>query len=466
MAFLNSLISVFYQVGISQPDGLWENLILNVFNWGFLSNYGWRVLVFTLILKLLLSPIDIFQRVKTRKSSKVMAKIGPAVEKLEKQYANDQRMLMMKKNELMKEMGAGMNPIMSCLPMILTLTIFMTLFAGLRTIGAYKNAQQYADFYSEYQNVVQCVQNDNFVTLEKNGNPDENRINEFKSSYVIGMGNYVSSLEDGDALKTAYGDLEQNDKQDYQTVKAFYNDYWSDKISLGEKTDADKNTSVDTLASYVGSSSVNAMYDNAVESFLWIKNIWAPDVPWVSSANSYSSFKTNVQYAGDGCSCACGCGGQHAYTDKYEFNDAFVFENEEAEKTERDKMVKEETYNLVMRDVLKTKTDDANGYLVLPILSIALAFITQFLTQQQQKKSGMSLDGQNGMTMKMMMWTMPVLIGFFSLQYTAAFSLYMVVGYIVSLITTLVLTLIFKVADDKENNDEIVRKYGRPNFNK
>ena len=129
-------------------------------------------------------------------------------------------------------------------------------------------------------------------------------------------------------------------------------------------------------------------------------------------------------------------------------------------------MVKEETYNLVMRDVLKTKTDDANGYLVLPILSIALAFLTQFLTQQQQKKSGMSLDGQNGMTMKMMMWTMPVLIGFFSLQYTAAFSLYMVVGYIVSLITTLVLTLIFKVADDKENNDEIVRKYGRPNFNK
>ena len=151
----------------------------------------------------------------------------------------------------------------------------------------------------------------------------------------------------------------------------------------------------------------------------------------MSSANSYSSFKTNVQYAGDGCSCACGCGGQHAYTDKYEFNDAFVFENEEAEKTERDKMVKEETYNLVMRDVLKTKTDDANGYLVLPILSIALAFLTQFLTQQQQKKSGMSLDGQNGMTMKMMMWTMPVLIGFFSLQYTAAFSLYMVVGYIV-----------------------------------
>ena len=119
-----------------------------------------------------------------------------------------------------------------------------------------------------------------------------------------------------------------------------------------------------------------------------------------------------------------------------------------------------------MRDVLATKSDDANGYLVLPILSTVLAFLTQFLTQQQQKKSGMSLDGQNGMTMKMMMWTMPILIAFFSLQYTASFSLYMVVGYIVSLITTLVLSLIFKAVDDKDNNDEIIHKYGRPNFNK
>lgn len=465
MAFLNSLVSAFYQIGISAPDGLWENLILNVFNWGFLSNYGWRVLVFTLVLKLLLSPIDIIQRVKTRKSSKVMAKIGPAVEKLEKQYANDQRMLMMKKNELMKQMGAGMNPIMSCLPMILTLVIFMTLFTGLRNIGAYKNAQQYADFYSEYMNVVQCVQNDDYATLAKDGNPDQDRIDAYKSNYVAGMSNYVASLEDADELKTAYASLDESEKQDYNELKGFYEDYWYNQITTGSKVDADKNASVTALASYVGSSSVNAMYDGVVESFLWIKNIWAPDVPWVSSANSYSSFITNVQYAGDGCSCACGCGGQHAYTDKYDFNDELGL-SETEETSARENMIKEETYNLVMRDVLATKSDDANGYLVLPILSIALAFLTQFLTQRQQKKSGMSMDGQNAMTMKMMMWTMPILIGFFSLQYTASFSLYMVVGYIVSLITTLVLSLIFKAVDDKENSEELVHKYGRPNFNK
>ena len=465
MAFLNSLISAFYQVGISEPEGLWENLILNVFNWGFLENYGWRVLVFTLILKLLLSPIDIIQRVKTRKSSKVMAKIAPAVEKLEKQYANDQRMLMMKKNELMKQMGAGMNPLMSCLPMILTLVIFMTLFTGLRTIGAYKNAQQYAEFYSEYQNVVQCVVNDNYDTLAQDGNPDADTIDAFKVSFVNGMNNYVASLEDGDGLKTAYAQASDAVKQDYDGLKAFYEGYWSSRIQIGEKTNDDKEVSVSTMASYVGSSAVNAKYDEVVESFLWIKNIWAPDVPWVSSANSYTSFTTNVQYAGDGCNCACGCTGGHAYTDKYTFNEELgLSETEEA--SARENMIKEETYNLVMRDVLATKSDDANGYLVLPILSIALAFLTQFLTQQQQKKSGMSLDGQNGMTMKMMMWTMPILIGFFSLQYTASFSLYMVVGYIVSLITTLVLSLIFKAVDDKDNNDEIIHKYGRPNFNK
>ena len=55
-----------------------------------------------------------------------------------------------------------------------------------------------------------------------------------------------------------------------------------------------------------------------------------------------------------------------------------------------------------------------------------------------------SVNGQAMMTQKVMMWMMPIMMGLFSLMYTAAFSVYIIVSNIISMLTTL---LINKVVD-------------------
>ena len=69
MAFLNSLVGAFHNITVSAPaDDLWAWFILDVFD--FIVNYGWRVVLFTLILKLLLSPVDIMQKISMQQRAK------------------------------------------------------------------------------------------------------------------------------------------------------------------------------------------------------------------------------------------------------------------------------------------------------------------------------------------------------------------------------------------------------------
>lgn len=125
-------------------------------------------------------------------------------------------------------------------------------------------------------------------------------------------------------------------------------------------------------------------------------------------------------------------------------------------------------YNTVMGRLLDASYNRANGYLILPVLSVGLSFLMQWLTMRQQKKSGQVNDAMGGgSTMKMMMFMMPVLMGIFSLSYTACFSLYLVVNYLVSLAINLSSSLLFVVIDKREAKKaaETVHKYGRPDPN-
>lgn len=141
MAFL-SIISE-----VTAPTGLWSWLILNVFS--FIADYGWRIVFFTFCLKLLLSPIDIYQRYKARKNQLITLKLKPQMDKLQKMYGNDQKMLAQKQMELSKK--AGISYFSSCLPAIITLVIFLTLFSrGLQPISQYQNFRQYEQLYNTY----------------------------------------------------------------------------------------------------------------------------------------------------------------------------------------------------------------------------------------------------------------------------------------------------------------------------
>ena len=88
-----------------------------------------------------------------------------------------------------------------------------------------------------------------------------------------------------------------------------------------------------------------------------------------------------------------------------------------------------------------------NGYFVLIVLAIGLMFLQQFITTRSQKDANElgTVDGSGARTTKWMMIMMPVIYGIFSFFYSAAFSLYMIVGSVYTLVSTLIINKIMDI---------------------
>lgn len=85
-------------------------------------NYALAIILFTLVTKILLFPLS----VKQQKSSAAMAAFQPKLEKLKKQYANNQQKLQEEQMKLYSE--EGINPMASCLPLFIQFPILYGIF--------------------------------------------------------------------------------------------------------------------------------------------------------------------------------------------------------------------------------------------------------------------------------------------------------------------------------------------------
>ena len=109
--------------------------ILNGIN-SVIHNYGWSMVVFTLLIKLILLPLDY----KSRKSMRRMTKLQPQIAKLQKKYANDKEKLNQKSAELYRK--EGINPMSGCLPLLVSVAILWIMFAAMRTVANTEMASQ------------------------------------------------------------------------------------------------------------------------------------------------------------------------------------------------------------------------------------------------------------------------------------------------------------------------------------
>ena len=109
--------------------------ILNGIN-SVIHNYGWSMVVFTLLIKLILLPLDY----KSRKSMRRMTRLQPQGAKLQKKYANDKEKLNQKTAELYRR--EGINPMSGCLPMLVSMVILFIMFAAMRTVANTEMASQ------------------------------------------------------------------------------------------------------------------------------------------------------------------------------------------------------------------------------------------------------------------------------------------------------------------------------------
>lgn len=422
---------------LHDPGGLWELLILKVFK--FIGNYGWRILFFTICLKLLLFPLDLYQRLKMRKNQLISERIKPQMEKLQQQYAGDKQVLAQKQMELNKR--EGFSYFSSCLPMLVTLVIFFYLFAGLNNISQYKNFAQYVQLYDAYT-AVETVEADKELTVGD------------KTYTYKTLGARLEYLNNGPNAgdyKNAEGEWggEKGDEAAYNAAVA---EWTALKETEAYRTELDALQVAESQRAAeikkAAQAAVNEEYGKTKESFLWVRNIWSPDVPWRKAVLSYSQFKSNV--------------GDYAKYNKV--IKKLKVDSSKLTTTQFQEMMNETTYNNVTGALRSGSHNRTNGFLILPILSVALSFLSQFISNRLQKQSGQVSDAVGGGSMKFMMFLMPIMMGFFALTYTSAFTLYIVVNSGITILINVITTVAMNGKSKRVEKSKTtgVQKYGRP----
>jgi YidC/Oxa1 family membrane protein insertase len=120
--------------------GLFESLINGIY--GFVGNYGVAIVLLTLLVRLVLLPLDI----KSRKSMRAMNRVQPKMQELQKKYAKDKEKLNQKMSELYKK--EHVNPLSGCLPMLIQLPLLMIMFTAMRNIASAETGKMLVDLFN------------------------------------------------------------------------------------------------------------------------------------------------------------------------------------------------------------------------------------------------------------------------------------------------------------------------------
>ena len=394
--------------------------VINLFS--FIPSYAWMLVVFTILLKIVLSPLDFWQRKVSRDSMIKQAKLQPEIEKLQKKFGNNQQMLNQQTMLLYKR--EKYNVVGSCLSMILnmaiTLFVFITLFTALGEISSDKMYKQYTEMQASYNTTYQAE----FVNeygLDINGK-SQNEINviiEKKENELIDAQKTIAEQK---LLEEHAGEDGYTPTEAEINVKAaelaYLEEGWNGVITKAQEEASKK-------------------YEEVKDEWLWVKNIWRPDTavaafPDFDAFMASSSFKTQEYYT-------------------------TVMNDEGLTEAEKKAIMDEwrAEYNVI---TAKAQTNYAswNGCFLLVVLAGVVTYLSSVITQR--------MSGNNQATggMKFMKWLLPILMVIFTISYSAAFALYIVVNAIMSLIFSLIATKIFNKKGGEQPQIE-VKTQKRPN---
>lgn len=418
---------------------------------------GVGVILFSLILKGITLPLDIYQRVSMRKQNNRMKENKDRMEKLKKQYANDEKLYNQKVMEMQRE--GGFSVLSACLPMIVSLIIFIVAINAFNAYAQYSNVKNYNtlvnayneqfyeytpeftettfDYSEEYKNDENGELSEIVVSFKVSDDVAENYIY-YTGSYTVekeAVEKYVELISDGEkafetrksyvelAKKTYYADVE---KINASTDVEFQNAIKAQYELLKDADLAEEVKMENAIRNYFraqAQKAVKEIYQTKVSKdtkFLWIKNIWSVDATYKHPVLSYSSFKSEAKQEkfkveGEG---KVSYGNIDQYTDAY----------------------KEEAYNDITKE-LSTYKKQSNGYFIMIMLSIGTILLQQVVMQHSQKEQQkyQTVDGQGKGQGKMMMIIMTGMFAIFSFMYSSAFSIYMITSNLFSMVSTLVI---------------------------
>ena len=426
---------------------------------GAVGVVGVGIILFSLILKLITLPFDIYQRISMRKQNLQMEANKERMEKLQKQYANDKEKYNQKVMEMYKENGISM--FSSCLPMILSLVIFIVAINAFNAFAQYSNIENYNTMVNAYNAELSSY----CAVLTEENKADSLTINEVEEKdeqgNLTGKTSITYTVKNADkylyykayAVKDNGVTVTEQEAFDYVTSyanKAYFIDV--DKVKADTALMAEIKSQAgegveetQAIYNYFVSRAQNAVlnaYEETVEphtSFGWIKNIWTTDSSLKNPVLSYNDFK------------------MEASREKFEVNGEEVSYSNISAYTNA---YNEENYNFVTAK-LEEQKQEANGYFILVALSIATILLQQFVAQRSQKAQNQysSVDGQAASQQKMTMIIMTGMFAIFSFMYSSAFSIYLITSNLFSLASTLIINKVVDAKVSKQAAEKELKRY-------
>lgn len=403
---------------------------------------GVGIIIFTLILKTIVLPLDIYSRIKSKKQALVMEKMRPQMEKLQKQYANEKQLYQQKVLELQKKSGYSMFG--ACVPMIVSLIIFIIVFQAFSAYSQYATVESYNDMVRSYNSVVEryeLTEENSEGFLQKVYYSEDGSWTVYSGEEAPAEGAAYDYKVDFSAFAKAYNkqnNLALTEEGVYSALVKQYSEETGTVIAQGAENSSDASTREAvrmTLVSYVidgyaaqkvADDYISKQQSGEGSGFLWVKNIWYPDSVLSREVPDFSTFRQAAS--------------------RLNIDAGY-----------------EESYNKVTADLVQQK-EQYNGYFILIILSIGVMLLQQFIAMRSNKATNelSSVDGSAQRTTKMMMIMMPIIYGLFAFMYSSAFSIYMITNTIYSIITTFIINKAMNVwfsrREERTEHDRMAKR--------
>ncbi len=417
---------------------------------------GVGVILFSVILKVIVLPFDVYQRIAMRKQNLKMKENQDKMEKLQKQYANNKDLYNQKVMEMYKE--SGFSVCSSCLPMILSMVIFFVAIGAFNTYSQYSNIENYNIMVDAYNKQMESYCADietGSAALQENTDGTKFVLVDEDSKLIYYTVPYVDeqNADLKEYVRSYTGDKSyfiKDEARNNTEIKAFIDAKRAEHDAAQAELSAEQQTTFNedgALKNYFVNEAQNAVvtaYETDVVknmSFLWIKNIWATDASYKNPVLSYNDFKTEVskekfQVNGQQVDIT----GIAAYTNAYQ---EYAYEEITAK--------------------LDGYKSAPNGFFILIVLSIGTILLQQFVSMRSQKEQNKysSVDGQGASQQKMTLVIMTVMFAVFSFMYSAAFSIYMIMSNLLSLASTLIINKIVDVNERRKEEKAFREKYDR-----
>ena len=420
MDFINNLL-----VPLSWPaNGLWENII----KWfAGVGNFGVAVILLTLCIKVLLLPLDFWNKSVSRKMTANNALMQPELEKIKQKYANNPQVMQQKQAEIYRKYNGQKGMQGSCIAMlvymIVTMVVFFTLFSGLGNISRTRINYEYYQLQEEYK-----------VAYAETGNEEQAQ----------------------ERVAQKYDKI----REGFLSIKNIWRpDNWSSVFPNSNDFIKSTNTSFRVFDYEKDTTKVKYIYLSTNSKVL-------KDADNIKYVEPYTDLDGNIYLVRDTADGALNPSTLELNGKTYNCLYGTVDETYKTEKDATLNLAKTQfktDFDLVTAGINQKYSGQWNGFLILVALAGIITFLSSFLSTLGVKTKDSKGNEIKGARPKPIMGiVLSLVMVFFTISYTSAFAIYIITNSLLSTLFTFLMNLLLNKIEQKKNSDNVqVAKYVR-----